>query len=149
MVKKNNNSLQEEANKILNNECSKKSILITKDVQNIIKNTNLDEESMVSATLFFPYVHNHITKGNKDWIDKNGISPSRLFEEAIIDLKEKMLKNIHRDRCVICGEKTNQISIGLGMETFSFCSEKCMNVYMNKHPKGEGLEIKGTRVYVK
>ncbi len=62
MVEKNNNLLQNEANKILNNECSKKSILITKDVQNIIKNTNLDEESMISATLFFPYTHNHITK---------------------------------------------------------------------------------------
>ena len=63
MVKKHKeNLLQDEANELLNSKCTKKSILITKDVQNIIKNTNLDEESMISATLYFPYAHNHITK---------------------------------------------------------------------------------------
>jgi hypothetical protein len=89
------------------------------------------------------------TKENKEWMDKNNISPSLFFDEAIIDLKEKMKKNVHRGECVVCGELTKELKIGLGMETFSFCKEKCMKIYMKNHPKGEGLEVTATRLYVK
>jgi len=89
------------------------------------------------------------TKENKEWMDKNNISPSLFFDEAIIDLKEKMKKNVHREICVICGEPSKKIELGLGIETYSFCNEKCMKIYMANHPKGKGLEVNGTRVYVK
>ena len=89
------------------------------------------------------------TKENKEWMDKNTISPSLFFDEAIIDLKKKMKKNVHRKKCFICGESTKEMDLGLGMETFSFCSEKCMKIYTKKHDAEKGLEIKGTRVYVK
>ena len=82
-------------------------------------------------------------------MDKNNISPSLFFDEAIIDLKERMRKNVQRENCVICGDPTKELSIGLGMGTFSFCSEKCMKIYTNKDKGGKGLEVKGTRVYVK
>lgn len=54
--------LKEQANEILCKECTKKSILITRDVLDIIKKTNLDDESIITAMLFFPVSHNHITK---------------------------------------------------------------------------------------
>ena len=89
------------------------------------------------------------TKENKEWMDRNNISPSLFFDEAIIDLKKKMKKNIHREDCVVCGNPTREVKLGIGMETFSFCSPKCMNTYVKTHPSGQGLEVKGTRVYVK
>jgi len=89
------------------------------------------------------------TKENKEWMDKNNISPSLFFDVAIIDLKEKMKKNVHRKICVICGEPSKRIELGLGMETYSFCNEKCMKIYNANHPNGKGLEVNGTRVYVK
>jgi len=89
------------------------------------------------------------TKENKEWMDKNNISPSLFFDEAIIDLKDKMKKNVHREICVVCGDPTKKIELGLGMETYSFCSEKCMEIYTKKHDTKKGLEVKGTRVYVK
>jgi len=89
------------------------------------------------------------TKENKEWMDKNNISPSLFFDEAILDLKERMKKNIHREKCVICGNPTKGLHVGLGMETFSFCSEKCMNIYTSKDEAKKGLEVKGMRVYVK
>ena len=89
------------------------------------------------------------TKENKEWMDKNNISPSLFFDEAIVDLKEKMKKNVHREECFICGNPTKEMDLGLGMETFFFCSAKCMEIYTKKHDAVDGLEIKGTRVYVK
>ena len=89
------------------------------------------------------------TKENKEWMDKNNISPSLFFDEAIIDLKEKMKGNIHREDCVVCGKPTKEVKLGIGLETFSFCCPKCMKTYVANHPKGEGLEVRGTRVYVK
>lgn len=89
------------------------------------------------------------TKENKEWMDKNNISPSLFFDEAIVDLKNKMKKNVHREECFICGEPTKEMKLGLGMETYSFCSEKCMKIYTTKHEPTKGFEVKGTRVYVK
>ena len=89
------------------------------------------------------------TKENKEWMDENNISPSLFFDEAIVDLKKKMKGNIHREDCVVCGKPTKKVKLGIGMETFSFCSQKCMTIYVAKHPGGDGLEVKGTRIYVK
>jgi hypothetical protein len=89
------------------------------------------------------------TKENKGWMDKNNISPSLFFDEAIVDLKKKMKKNIHRNECAVCGNPTKEINIGMGLDTFSFCCPKCMKTYMTNHPKGEGLEVTATRLYVK
>ena len=89
------------------------------------------------------------TKEIKEWMDKKNISPSLFFDEAIVDLKNKMKKNIHREECFVCGDPTKEMKLGIGMETFSFCSEKCMKIYTKKHDAVSGLEIKGTRVYVK
>ena len=89
------------------------------------------------------------TKENKEWMDKNNISPSLFFDEAIVDLKKKMKKNVRREVCVVCGEPSKKIELGLGVETYSFCSEKCMKIYNTKNPNGKGLEVSGTRVYVK
>jgi len=86
LAKKNNdNLLQEKANKILNSECTKKSILITKDVQSIIKKMNLGEESIISSILYFPYTHNHITK---EYLSKN-------FSENIVTML-KSLEKLHK-----------------------------------------------------
>ena len=89
------------------------------------------------------------TKENKEWMDKNNISPSLFFDEAIIDLKKKIRGNIHREDCVVCGKSTKEINLGMGLDTFSFCCPKCMKIYMKNHPKGEGLEVTATRIYVK
>ena len=82
-------------------------------------------------------------------MDKNNISPSLFFDEAIIDLKAKMKGNINRKNCVVCGKPTKEIKMGIGMETFSFCCQKCIKTYVANDPKGEGLEVRGTRIYVK
>ena len=89
------------------------------------------------------------TKENKRWMDNNNISPSLFFDEAIMDLKNKMKGNVHRDKCAVCGNPTKEINIGMGLDTFSFCCPKCMKIYMANHPKGEGLEVTATRLYVK
>jgi len=89
------------------------------------------------------------TKENKEWIDKNNISPSLLFYEAIVDLKQKIKGNVHRKNCVVCNKPTKEVKLGIGMETFSFCSPKCMKNYIANHPDGKSLEVKGTRIYVK
>jgi hypothetical protein len=89
------------------------------------------------------------TQENKKWMDDNNISPSLFFDEAIKDLKEKLKKNVHRKECVICGKPTKEVRLGKGVETFSFCSPHCMKVYVKRDVQGEGLEVKGTRVYVK
>jgi len=88
------------------------------------------------------------TKEDKEWLDKHNISPSLFFDEAIFDLKERMKKNVHRKVCVVCGKPSQLLNLGLGMETFSFCSQKCMNIYVVNHPNGGGLEVKGNRIYV-
>lgn len=88
------------------------------------------------------------TKSNKQWLDKNNISPTKLFNEAIIDLKEKLKQNIHRKKCVICKEPSKKLNLGLGLSTSSFCSEKCLKTYTTNNPKGEGLEVSGTNLYV-
>ena len=89
------------------------------------------------------------TKENKEWMDQNNISPSLFFDEAIIELKQKMKNNIHRKKCVVCRNPTKEIEISKGLDTFSFCSKKCMEIYVANHPKGEGIEVTDTRLYVK
>ena len=89
------------------------------------------------------------TKENKEWMEANNISPSLFFDEAIIDLKKKMKGRVHREDCVVCKKPTKEVKLGIGMETFSFCSQRCMNAYVAKNPGGKGLEVKGTRIYVK
>lgn len=89
------------------------------------------------------------TKENKEWMDKNNISPSLFFDEAIIDLKKKMKGNIHREKCVVCERPTQELNLGPGLDTFSFCCKRCMRAYIKQDPKGEGLEVTATRVYVK
>ena len=89
------------------------------------------------------------TKENKEWMESNNISPSLFFDEAIIDLKKKMRDRVHRDNCVMCKNPTKEVKLGIGMETFSFCSARCMKAYVTTHPSGNGLEVKGTRIYVK
>lgn len=89
------------------------------------------------------------TRENKEWMDKNNVSPSLFFDEAIIDLKKKMNGNIHREECAVCGKPTREVNIGMGLDTFSFCCPKCMKTYMANHPKGKGLGITATRIYVK
>jgi predicted nucleic acid-binding Zn ribbon protein len=89
------------------------------------------------------------TKQDKEWLDKNNISPSLLFEEAIKDIKEKLKKNVNRKNCVVCGEPSKLLKIGLGMETSSFCSEKCMKIYTSKEENKNNLDVKGMRVFVK
>jgi len=89
------------------------------------------------------------TKENKEWMDNNNISPSLFFDEAIIDLKKRMRDRVHREECVVCKKPTKEVKLGIGMETFSFCSSKCMKAYIANHPDGKGLEVKGTRIYVK
>ena len=89
------------------------------------------------------------TKENKEWMDKHNISPSLFFDEAIIDLKKKLKNNVYRKECVVCGNPSKEVDVGKGTSTFSFCCRKCMKTYIANHPGGEGLEVKGTRVYVK
>jgi len=89
------------------------------------------------------------TKENKEWMDIHNISPSLFFDEAIIDLRKKMKRNIHRENCVVCEKPTKEVKIGIGMETFSFCCPKCMKTYITNHPSGKGMEVSGTRIYVK
>ncbi len=89
------------------------------------------------------------TKENKEWMDKNNISPSLFFDEAIVELRNKMKNTVHRKDCVICGKSTKQVKISNGLETFSFCSMKCMDTYLAKNKDGKGLEVCGTRIYVK
>ena len=90
------------------------------------------------------------TKENKEWMDKNNVSPSLLFDEAVKDIKEKIRSNIKRKKCVVCGKNSREIRIGLGIETFSFCSKKCMAQYNDKiDPLGNNIEVKGTKLYVK
>jgi hypothetical protein len=81
----------------------------------------------------------------KEWIDRKNISPSLLFEEAVKELRQ----NVRRKVCVICNNPSKEISMGLGMETTSFCSKKCMDKYLEKDPHGKNLEVQGTRIYVK
>lgn len=57
------------------------------------------------------------TKENKEWMDKNNISPSLFFDEAIIDLKNKMKGNVRRGECVVCGKLTKEVKLGIGLET--------------------------------
>jgi len=89
------------------------------------------------------------TKENKEWMDLHNISPSLFFDEAIVELKKKMKNNIHREFCVICGKPTQEVTIGVGISTFSFCCPKCLKTYLANHPSGDGLDVRGTRVYVK
>ena len=89
------------------------------------------------------------TKENKEWMDKNNVSPSLFFDEAIIDLKKKLTGNVHRRECVVCGKPTQELNLSPGLDTFSFCCKRCMRAYVAQNPKGEGLEVSGTRVYVK
>jgi len=89
------------------------------------------------------------TKENKEWMEQNNISPSLFFDEAIIDLKKKMKDRVHSEECVVCKKPTKEVKLGIGMETFSFCSVRCMKAYVAKNPSGKGLEVKGTRIYVK
>ena len=81
----------------------------------------------------------------KEWIDRKNISPSLLFEEAVKELRQ----NVRRKVCVICKNSSKVIGMGLGMETTSFCSKKCMDKYLEKDPHGKNLEVQGTRIYVK
>ncbi|MAG07379.1 hypothetical protein CMI46_01020 [Candidatus Pacearchaeota archaeon] len=89
------------------------------------------------------------TKNHSEWMKKNEISPTLLFNEALTELKEKIQKNVKRDECVVCKKPSKRIDMGLGMETFSFCDQNCMDIYTAKDPKGDTLEVKGTRIYVK
>ena len=81
----------------------------------------------------------------KEWIDRKNISPSLLFEEAVKELRQ----NVRRKVCVICNNPSKEISMGLGMETTSFCSKKCMGIYLSKNPSGKNLEVFGTKIYVR
>ncbi|MBT7238288.1 hypothetical protein HN865_05575 [Candidatus Woesearchaeota archaeon] len=89
------------------------------------------------------------TEENKKWMDKNDISPSLLFDEAIKEIKQKLIQNVKRKNCVICKETSKTMNMGLGMESSSFCSKKCMKIYLSKNPEGKNLEVFGTRIYVK
>jgi hypothetical protein len=89
------------------------------------------------------------TKENKEWMDKNEISPSLLFDEAIKEIKFKLRKNVRREKCVICEKPSQMLNMGLGMESSSFCSKKCKKIYLLKNPTGKNLEVKGTQIYVK
>jgi len=89
------------------------------------------------------------TKENKEWMDRNNISPSLFFDEAIVDLKKKVKGSIHREECVVCGKPTRELNLGIGLDTFSFCCRNCMKTYVAQHPDGKGLEVTGTRIYVK
>jgi len=89
------------------------------------------------------------TKESSEWLKKNNISPTLMFNEAIKDLKEKLIKNVRRDKCFICGKPSKILKLGLGMETRSFCSYNCMKQYTNKEENKKNLEVKGTQVFVK
>jgi len=71
----------------------------------------------------------------------------RKLKEQLRKLKEKDIRK--RKKCVICGEPSNRIELPMGTEIFSFCSGKCMDIYICQNPKGENLEVSGTMVYVK
>ena len=89
------------------------------------------------------------TKENSKWMKDNNISPTLMFNEAIRDLKKSMKMNVHRTKCVVCGKPSKELKLGLGMETYSFCSDKCMEIYTSKEDSKHNLEVEGTRVYVK
>ncbi len=89
------------------------------------------------------------TKENKKWMDKNNISPSLFFDEAIIDLKRKMKKNVNREECVVCGKPSQKITLGPVLDTTSFCCKRCFRAYTEQNPQAKFLEVKGSRVYVK
>ena len=90
------------------------------------------------------------TKEDKEWMDKNNISPSLLFDKAIKDIKNKLKKNVKRTICVVCGKPSKDLDLGLGMSSTSFCSKKCMNIYTSKvDPHGRNLEVSGMKIYVK
>lgn len=89
------------------------------------------------------------TKENKQWMENNNISPSLFFDEAIIDLKKRVKSRVHREECVVCKKPTKEVRLSSGLETFSFCSVKCMRIYIANHPDGYGLGVRGTRIYVK
>jgi hypothetical protein len=89
------------------------------------------------------------TKENKEWMDKNKVSPSLLFDEAIKEIKVKLKQNVKRINCVICNNSSKTLDMGLGMESTSFCSKKCMGIYLSKNPSGKNLEVFGTKIYVR
>ena len=94
-----------------------------------------------------------ITENDFEWIKKKNISPTKLFNYILKKAMEfdapGSKKRIKRERCVVCGDPTKKIEIGLGMESFSFCSQKCMEIYGKIEKNKKKLEVSGTVVYVK
>ena len=60
------------------------------------------------------------TKENKEWMDKNNISPSLLFDEAVKEIQKRLRENVKRKERVMCGKDSQLLKLGLGMETYSF-----------------------------
>ncbi len=100
MAKK-NNLILEKAIGVLNEKCSPKSVLITRIVHNILKTTNLDNESIISATLYIPFVHNHIdSKFLSDNFPENIVvmveSLGRLYNMGIFTNRKEEAENVRR-----------------------------------------------------
>ena len=93
---------------------------ITMEFRNIKKTPKKDRREVIMSV--------RTTREHFDWMKENDISPTFLFNEALKEFRENLHKNVKRNECVVCRKPSKRIAMGLGMETFSFCEEKCMNI---------------------